>query len=42
MRKIFYLLSFALLTFSTMAQNNNNITPQVNVSGEGSVKIQPD
>lgn len=25
-----------------MAQNNNNITPQVNVSGEGSMKIQPD
>ena len=25
-----------------MAQNNNNTTPQVSVSGEGSVKIQPD
>lgn len=42
MKKIFYLLSFALLTFSTMAQSNNNTTPQVSVSGEGSVKIQPD
>lgn len=25
-----------------MAQNTNNITPQVNVSGEGSIKIKPD
>lgn len=42
MKKILYLFSFVLLTFTTMAQTNGTITPQVNVSGEGSVKIKPD
>lgn len=41
MKKILFLFSFVLLTFSTMAQGNT-ITPQVNVNGEGSVKIKPD
>ena len=42
MKKIFYLFTLVLVTFSAMAQNNNSITPQVNVNGEGSVKIKPD
>jgi len=43
MKKIVYLFTLVLVTFSAMAQNNNNsITPQVNVNGEGSVKIKPD
>lgn len=42
MKKIFYLFTLVLVTFSAMAQNNNIITPQVNVSGEGSIKIKPD
>lgn len=41
MKKIMLLFSFILLTFSTMAQVNT-IIPQVNVNGEGSVKIKPD
>lgn len=41
MKKILFLFSFVLLTFSAMAQGNT-ITPQVNVNGEGSVKIKPD
>ncbi len=42
MKKILYLFSFVFLTFSAMAQQNNIVTPQVNVTGEGSVKIKPD
>jgi len=42
MKKFLYLFSFVILTFSAMAQNNNIITPQVNVNGEGSIKIKPD
>lgn len=42
MKKIFYLFTVVFLSFTAMAQNNNTITPQVNVSGEGSVKIKPD
>ena len=41
MKKILFLFSFVLLTFSAMPQGNT-ITPQVNVNGEGSVKIKPD
>lgn len=42
MKKIVYLFTLVLVTFSAMAQNNNSITPQVNVNGEGSIKIAPD
>lgn len=42
MKKIFYLFTLLFVTLSTMAQNNNIITPQVNVTGEGSIKIKPD
>src|SRR5690606_12477597 len=42
MKKIFLLFATVFLTVTAMAQNNNSITPQVNVSGEGSVKIKPD
>jgi len=42
MKKIVYLFTLVLVTFSAMAQNNNSITPQVNVNGEGSIKIKPD
>lgn len=42
MKKIFYLFTIVLASFTAMAQNNNTITPQVNVNGEGSVKIKPD
>ena len=42
MKKIFYLFTLVMVTFSAMAQNNNIITPQVNVTGEGSLKIKPD
>lgn len=42
MKKILYLFTIVLATFTAMAQNNNIITPQVNVTGEGSIKIKPD
>jgi len=41
MKKILYLLPMILLTFTGMAQSNQ-VTPQVQVSGEGSMKIKPD
>ena len=42
MKKILYLFSFVLLTFTTTMAQNNIVTPQVSVSGEGSIKIKPD
>src|SRR5690606_6851802 len=42
MKKIFLLFATVFLTVTAMAQNNNSITPQVNVSREGSVNVNPD
>lgn len=42
MKNVLIFFATTILSITTMAQNNNNITPQVNVSGESSIKIKPD
>src|SRR5690606_29258820 len=43
MKKLVYLVAIALSSYAATAQNfDNKPTPQINVSGEGKVKVIPD